>query len=209
MASNPQSAVDDARMIDATVKSIRSKVRSNRTGVAGEAKPESAVEISRLLEHIRQRLNRGQASVQIAVESPAAFSAKPQEILRLEIELEAALTAHRQVGQLNPRLPGFHNRAIQLLKKTLRRSLSWYTRPIQLFQAAVLRALQHVTAMLQSHGDSLQKMDSKLDKSMSACTEQLADMQCEVNALRSELSVVKEQLRKADTPSSEGGRQQL
>lgn len=209
MASNPQYAVDEARTVDAILKSIRSKVRSNRSGAADGTKSEDPAEIARLLEHVRQQLDHGQLSAQTAVVSPPNSSAKSQDILTLEIEVEAALIAHRQVGQLNPRLPGLHNRALQLVKKTMRRSLTWYTRPLHHFQGAILRSLRQVSAILQSHGDSLQKMDGKLDNSMSACAQQIADMRREVDVLQSELWAVKEQLARADIHSSEGGGKHL
>jgi hypothetical protein len=48
----------------------------------------------------------------------------------------------QRVGMANARPPGLHNDAIQALKRLLARSLSWYTRPLQDFQAAVTRSVQ-------------------------------------------------------------------
>lgn len=72
-------------------------------------------------------------------------------------ELETALAAHRDFGQLNPRGAGLHNQAIQLVKKIMRRSLSWYTRPNQLFQAAMIRAVRQT-------GTALQKEARRIDE---------------------------------------------
>jgi hypothetical protein len=45
------------------------------------------------------------------------------------------------VGVVNPRLPGWHNDLIQLVKNFLARVLTWYVRPLHEFNAAVIRSL--------------------------------------------------------------------
>ena len=45
----------------------------------------------------------------------------------------------KAVGGVNPRPPGWHNDLIQRLKKLLARSLGWYTRPLDEFNASVSR----------------------------------------------------------------------
>ena len=106
----------------------------------------------------------------------AASNLKLHDLSRLPLEVGAALDGHRQVGQLNPRLPGLRNDAIQFAKKAMRRSLTWYTRPLHLFGGAVIRALQQVTAALQSHEDALRKV-----------SQELAALRSEVHTLREEL----------------------
>jgi len=100
---------------------------------------------------------------------------KLHDLSRLQLEVDAALNGHRQVGQLNPRLPGLGNNAVQLVKKTMRRSLTWYTRPIHLFQGAAIRSLQQATAALQSHEEALRKVSQELEA-----------LRSEVGALREE-----------------------
>jgi SAM-dependent methyltransferase len=51
---------------------------------------------------------------------------------------------HGAAGSLNPRPPGLHNWVIQFGKKLMRRSLSWYTRPLHQFQGAVTRTLNNL-----------------------------------------------------------------
>jgi 2-polyprenyl-3-methyl-5-hydroxy-6-metoxy-1,4-benzoquinol methylase len=63
----------------------------------------------------------------------------PSRIDRLSEEVWNSSNA---VGQLNPRNPGLLNRAIQALKKTMQRSLTWYTRPLQEFHGNVSRAIE-------------------------------------------------------------------
>jgi 2-polyprenyl-3-methyl-5-hydroxy-6-metoxy-1,4-benzoquinol methylase len=61
---------------------------------------------------------------------------------RLQAELAAVHALHAAVGEINPRPPGLHNEAIQFAKRAIRRVLTWYTRPLHAFHAAVARALQ-------------------------------------------------------------------
>ena len=85
-----------------------------------------------------------------------------RDLSRLRIEIDTALDGTRQVGQLNPRNPGLVNAAIQFLKKIMRRSLTWYTRPIHYFQGAVIRALQETLVLLQGHEESIQTSSREL-----------------------------------------------
>ncbi len=201
MPSNPQTATDSARAVDALLKSIRSKVRSNRAEVA---KPEDPAEIARLLAHIRQQIDGSHVSAGTDGAEIGEPAIRDQAISRIESELNAALAAHRQVGQLNPRLPGIHNHTVQLVKKTMRRSLTWYTRPLQQFQGAVLHGLQQIVATLQSHSDALRTMDAKLDDSVASSERQMAELKRELEALRSELQCTQEELHRSSTKKRDG-----
>jgi SAM-dependent methyltransferase len=99
-------------------------------------------------------------------------------------EVETALEGTRLVGQLNPRNPGLHNDAIQLAKKVMRRSLTWYTRPLHHFQGGAIRALQRIEDILRSHDQSLQIVSQELDRQAAQI------QQCEVqsSAQRTDLS---------------------
>jgi hypothetical protein len=48
----------------------------------------------------------------------------------------------KAVGVVNPRPPGWHNDLIQRIKTLLARSLGWYTRPLNEFNASVSESLQ-------------------------------------------------------------------
>ncbi len=52
------------------------------------------------------------------------------------------------VGGVNPRLPGWHNDLIQLVKKLVARSLAWYTRPLHEFNTSVSRLLEEAVGAL-------------------------------------------------------------
>lgn len=80
----------------------------------------------------------------------------------ISFEINRALEATRQVGQVNPRPAGLHNDVIQFLKKVMRRSLSWYTRPIHAFQGAVIRALEQTLITFRGQDDQLQSLAQDL-----------------------------------------------
>ena len=61
---------------------------------------------------------------------------------RIDMLSDEVWNASNAVGKLNPRNPGLLNRAIQALKKTMQRSLTWYTRPLQEFHGNVARAIE-------------------------------------------------------------------
>ncbi len=53
------------------------------------------------------------------------------------------------LGRVNPRLPGLHNNLIQLVKKSIARSLTWYTRSLHEFNASLGNYLQGVIWTLE------------------------------------------------------------
>jgi O-antigen chain-terminating methyltransferase len=59
------------------------------------------------------------------------------------------------VGQLNPRNPGLLNQAIQSFKKILQRSLSWYTRPLRVFNRNIAQAIE-------LHGQAINSIQRQL-----------------------------------------------
>jgi hypothetical protein len=54
----------------------------------------------------------------------------------------------KAVGAVNRRPPGWHNNLIQLVKKLLARSLVWYTRPLNEFNASVSQSLEGTVGAL-------------------------------------------------------------
>jgi SAM-dependent methyltransferase len=95
------------------------------------------------------------------------FLPRSHDFSQLRLEIETALEGTRQVGQINPRNPGLHNSAIQFVKKAMRRSLTWYTRPIHHFQGGVIRALQQTLVLLQGQQESLQTASRELGRQAS------------------------------------------
>jgi 2-polyprenyl-3-methyl-5-hydroxy-6-metoxy-1,4-benzoquinol methylase len=72
------------------------------------------------------------------------------ETQNLQAEVGRCCALHNAVGELNPRGSGLHNRFLQLLKKVHRRSLTWYTRPLHQFHAAVTRVAQESSNAIQN-----------------------------------------------------------
>jgi hypothetical protein len=63
------------------------------------------------------------------------------------------------VGTVNPRPPGWHNDLIQLIKKSLARTLAWYTRSQHEFNAAVSRSLKEAVSAVDAHEDRLEGIE--------------------------------------------------
>lgn len=109
------------------------------------------------LEEIMDRMREGvrlgrEARAQGAMPHASPFATAHQEgsaattslhdLRELRRNVAATYAQWNQVGVLNPRRPGLHNKLIQLFKKALARILSWYTRPLLEFHASVTRSLQ-------------------------------------------------------------------
>ncbi len=95
-----------------------------------EAPPEDAV--AAILEHMQQ--------ARFVRETEDGWTLDDfDELRRATAPLHALKFA---VGTVNPRLPGWHNDLIQLVKKLLAGVLSWYTRPLREFSASVSRSLE-------------------------------------------------------------------
>jgi predicted metal-dependent phosphoesterase TrpH len=86
--------------------------------------------------------------------------------------------AHRQVGVVNPRHPGWINDLIQILKKSLRRALTWYTRPIVEFQAGTIRFLNETAEILGRDQSRL----ASLEKEIEILTTELAGLRQQIQS---------------------------
>lgn len=79
----------------------------------------------------------------------------------LDTEIAAGLNAHQHVNQLTVESE-FSPR--HWLQKVIRRALAWYTPPIQLFQRAILGALQRTATTLQAHEATLAEHTSAVQQ---------------------------------------------
>jgi len=114
-----------------------------------------------------------------------------QDLLDLRNEIALAEQGHRQTGQLNPRNPGALNDAVQFGKKVMRRSLAWYTRPLHLFQAAIIRSLQRVAnaveyqrSELWQHSEALNQNTAAIERNKGWMAEQLREQKMAQERLR-------------------------
>jgi SAM-dependent methyltransferase len=147
--------------------------------------------IARIRERVRSR-HSGQSPQQPNL-SLAAAPRRPatptHDLHELHANLAACNALHNAVGELNPRRPGLHNQAIQFVKKVMRRSLTWYTRPLHEFHGAVTRTLNETTRALE---------------------QQRADLADDVSDLRDQVEDVKHGvLRSVDTGSGAKARSGL
>jgi len=73
-------------------------------------------------------------------------------------------TSRDAVGQLNPRNSGLLNRLVQVAKKMLQRSLSWYTRPLQVFHFNVARSLEEQGVAITAIERALRQLEDRVSK---------------------------------------------
>ncbi len=81
------------------------------------------------------------------------------DIPRLDTTVANVWAAKERVAQLNPRNPGLLNQAVQTVKKTMKRSLGWYTRSLQEFNSQVAYALQEEALALRSLDASVKSLE--------------------------------------------------
>jgi len=100
---------------------------------------------------LRAHVARSQSNGTGGEESESA-PAPPARVDVSELDhLNAELWKLRNgVGQLNPRGAGVANRAVQVFKKLVQRSLSWYTRSLNDYHESVNRAIEYHAGALAS-----------------------------------------------------------
>jgi hypothetical protein len=93
------------------------------------------------------------------------------------------------VGAVNPRLSGWHNDLIQLIKKWRVGALGWYTRPLRAFNASVSRSIEEIVGALDRLVDLpidvvvLQKRLAQAEKKSASIEEQIDVLREQVIAL--------------------------
>src|ERR1019366_7454421 len=138
----------------------------------------------RILERIKQRLQRPApagapatgAGSRTASPAQLPFKLTLHDLWQLGKEIDTAREGSRLTGQLNPRDPGPINGLIQFAKRVMKRSLTWYTRPLHLFQGGVIRALDQLRAIVDNHNDSLRKVADELVSQATALEQKAAGL---------------------------------
>lgn len=130
-------------------------------------------DIAEVLERIRARL-RTKVETDLRAGDSVAQSTESSSVNvgALHEQLHAILSAHHQVGVVNPRHPGLINSLIQSFKKSLRRILNWYTRPIIDFQAHTIQFLSETAEILGREQSRLAGLEKKIE----LVTTDLADL---------------------------------
>ncbi len=120
---------------------------------------------------------------------PVVF--EPQDLPSLQQEVDGALNAHRQVGQLNNAQGGVGYWS----QKVIRRSLNWYTAPIHLYQGSSLRALQRLSTISQAHEKTLDSMTAALEELRSDFEQAIDELRTQGRRLSNEVSALKQPSR--------------
>ena len=101
----------------------------------------------------------------------------PYDLEELRRALAVVEGSRKAVGIINPRPPGWRNDLIQFVKKSFARSLAWYTRPLNEFNASVSRSLAEIFCALGHLSANMLALDERL------AHEQLALLHEQVRAL--------------------------
>jgi SAM-dependent methyltransferase/predicted nucleic acid-binding Zn-ribbon protein len=163
--------MSEPQSIDEVMKRIRAQLGANAAAKLPSAEQATAGESSeKILERIKQRLQRPApagapatgAGSRTASPAQLPFKLTLHDLWQLGKEIDTAREGSWLTGQLNPRNPGPINGLIQFAKRVMKRSLTWYTRPLHLFQGGVIRALDQLRAIVDNHNDSLRKVADEL-----------------------------------------------
>jgi len=142
------------------------------------------------------------------METPTSHD-RSSELTELNRNLHQCNMLHGAVGSLNPRPPGLHNRAIQFGKKMMRRSLSWYTRPLHEFHAAVTRTLNGLARQAADSRSDVTRLETAWHQNIPAFLNAISS----VNAFAHELVKVRrkseQELASAEQRLSQKSEQEL
>ena len=119
------------------------------------------------------------ARMQAHVEgSPSRSIQPPADDVLFDFELDRITgevhAAHHDLGKLNQRNPGVLNDLIQNGKRLLQRSLSWYTRNLQRFGAAVADAIQCHTIAIRRLANSMHQTAGRVEELATETHESIA-----------------------------------
>lgn len=145
-----------------------------------------------------------QILVRLREQLPATFIevAAASEVGAIPKVLESCVNASAMVGEINPRHPGFLNDQIQSVKRLMRKSLGWYTRPLRLFHAALIRALQQFATALEKQQEMLSQR--ALQRDLLETNQRLNDVEqgtCQLYELTT--SAIEKSLARTQTRNAE------
>jgi O-antigen chain-terminating methyltransferase len=175
--------------IEEVMQRIRAQVtkESSAAPAKSPSTPSNQVEsvnqgesVARILDRIREKVQGGKAA-DAAVASTWSSSGSPEippsgpelmapiqtkfhELSQLRVEAGITLEGSRETGQLNPRNPGPINAIIQSFKKVMRRSLTWYTRPLHKFQGGVVRGQQQTIELFNNYREQIEKLADRSNR---------------------------------------------
>jgi len=128
------------------------------------------------------------------------------DMSELKHNLQDCNALHNAVGTINPRNPGLPNKLIQFAKKLMRRSLSWYTRPLHQFHGAVTRSLNELAQAVENCQNQLSRIDNfeQLELSWRQNLPAFLNAVSTVNAFGHELRGLRRELEQAHQKAEQG-----
>jgi O-antigen chain-terminating methyltransferase len=186
--------MSQSQNIEEIMQRIRAQVRKPEPSGGGKAAvPHPTQSLAEILQRIRvnapgtRAFNPAESSRETMPESMPPIRLQLHELSPLRGETATALEGNRSTGQLNPRHPGLINNALQVYKKVMRRSLTWYTRPIHVFQAAVIRALQQIIAILENFREALQSLAEHSNRQSETVEQTVGQLSARIESQAAEL----------------------
>jgi hypothetical protein len=128
---------------------------------------------------------------------PAGLWLYEADELRLIVANIEELRKH--IADVNPRSPGWHNDLLQVPKKLLARSLGWYTRSLQRFNAAVSRSLHQLFYTVETLSTNMAALDRRLDHSEKRMSTIKDSLQEQIDSLQKQVEALISQQRKPST----------
>jgi hypothetical protein len=96
----------------------------------------------------------------------------------------------KHIADVNPRPAGWHNDLLQVPKKLLARSLAWYTRSLQKFNAAVSRSLHELFHTVETLSTNMTALDRRLDRSEKRVSAIDSSLQAQLDLLRKQVEAL-------------------
>jgi 2-polyprenyl-3-methyl-5-hydroxy-6-metoxy-1,4-benzoquinol methylase len=155
--------------------------------VASDA--EKIEELTEIIQTVRDRVrSRYPRDSGLDTSSNPAIRIALADLMPLVHARDAAQARIASIGSVNPREGGIVNKAIQLLKKIVARSLRWFVRDQVVFNREIVAAIEAVMEALSDHNRILLSLASQAN-------EKLGYLSAELTARNAELTT---QLREAN-----------
>jgi 2-polyprenyl-3-methyl-5-hydroxy-6-metoxy-1,4-benzoquinol methylase len=155
--------------------------------VAVEAGDDSAklAELTAIIEAVRARVRARYPEPNGAASgSGGGIAVAIADLMPLVHARDAAQAKIAAIGSVNPRRGGLANRAIQLVKKTVARSLQWFVRDQITFNRETVSALEAVIEALNEHNRALVSIAAQANERDQAQSSQIERLEPELRELK-------------------------
>jgi O-antigen chain-terminating methyltransferase len=157
---------------------------------------EKIEELTAIIQTVRDRVRARYPQPQDA-ENPAAEQPRIRiavaDLMPLVHARDAAQAKIAAIGSVNPRAGGLLNKAIQLVKRTIARSLQWFVRDQIVFNRETIAALEAVMEALNDHNRILVSLASQTNEQLGHVRSELAarvrELSDQIDTRASELGI--------------------